>query len=265
MLNERENEYKRREEKNMSAKKIDYASFIDKFKEKKTTDDCYTPIPIYEIVLNWVRERYGINAKDVIRPFYPGGDYKKCSYDKKIVVDNPPFSIISEIVNYYLDHDIPFFLFAPALTLFSPASDRFEQFCHIGTNVTITYENGAKISTSFLTNLDENVILTAPDLYKLIIKANAGEIKRTLPKYQYPTNLIRSSDLGKLSKNGVDYRLTRNQVKFIRQLDSQRPKKKTIFGGGVLTSKPLVHVDEKVITWKLSEKEKQIIERMSKS
>ena len=249
----------------MSAKKIDYASFIDKFKEKKTTDDCYTPIPIYETVLNWVRERYGINAKDVIRPFYPGGDYKKCSYDKKIVVDNPPFSILSEIVNYYLDHDIPFFLFAPALTLFNPASDRFEQFCHIGTKATITYENGAKIATSFLTNLDENVILTAPDLYKLIIKANAGEIKRTLPKYQYPTNLIRASDLGKLSKNGVDYRLTRNQVKFIRQLDSQRPKKKAIFGGGVLTSKPLVHVDEKVITWKLSEKEKQIIERMSKS
>lgn len=219
-------------------------------------------------MLNWVRERYGINAKDVIRPFYPGGDYKKCSYDKKIVVDNPPFSILSEIVNYYLDHDIPFFLFAPALTLLSSASDRFEQFCHIGTNATITYENGAKVSTSFLTNLDENVILTAPDLYKLIIKANAGETKKTCPKYQYPTNLIRSSDLGKLSKNGVDYRLTRNQVKFIRQLDSQRPKKKEIFGGGALTSKPLphiAHVDKKVITWKLSEKEKQIIERMSKS
>lgn len=253
----------------MSAKKkIDYASFIDKFKEKKTTDDCYTPIPIYETVLNWVRERYGINAKDVIRPFYPGGDYKKCSYDKKIVVDNPPFSILSEIVNYYLDHDIPFFLFAPALTLFGTASGRFEQFCHIGTNVTITYENGAKVSTSFLTNLDENVILTAPDLYKLIIKADTGEIKRKLPKYQYPTNLIRASDLGKLSKNGVDYRLTRNQVKFIRQLDSQRPKKKAVFGGGVLTSKPLpplARVDKNVITWKLSEKEKQIIERMSKS
>lgn len=259
---------KEEKEKNMSAKKIDYASFIDKFKEKKTTDDCYTPIPIYETVLNWVRERYGINAKDVIRPFYPGGDYNKCSYDKKIVVDNPPFSILSEIVNYYLDHDIPFFLFAPALTLLNTASNRFEQFCHIGTNVTITYENGAKVSTSFLTNLDENVILTAPDLYKLIIKADTGEIKRKLPKYQYPTNLIRASDLGKLSKNGVDYRLTRNQVKFIRQLDSQRPKKKTIFGGGVLTSKPLpplARVDKKVITWKLSEKEKQIIERMSKS
>lgn len=30
-----------------------YEEFVDKFKPKKTTDDCYTPGTIYEIVKGW--------------------------------------------------------------------------------------------------------------------------------------------------------------------------------------------------------------------
>lgn len=30
---------------------LDYDSFLEKFKPKKTTDDCYTPANIYEAVL----------------------------------------------------------------------------------------------------------------------------------------------------------------------------------------------------------------------
>lgn len=30
-----------------------YEEFIDKFKPKKTTDDCYTPGAIYEVVKDW--------------------------------------------------------------------------------------------------------------------------------------------------------------------------------------------------------------------
>ena len=36
----------------------DYEGFVEKFKPKKTTDDCYTPPHIYEAVLQWVREQY---------------------------------------------------------------------------------------------------------------------------------------------------------------------------------------------------------------
>jgi hypothetical protein len=244
--------------------KSNYSDFVDKFKNKKTTDDCYTPKLVYKEILGWVKEEYNIDTTKVVRPFYPGGDYRHYSYgNNAIVVDNPPFSILSEIVNFYLDRKIPFFLFAPALTLFSPASNQFEQFCHIGTNVAITYENGAKIATSFLTNLDESVVRTAPTLRKLIAKANVEKAKRKLPRYKYPVNVVRASDLGKLSEHGVDYKLIGNQVKFIRQLDSQKSVKKTIFGGGILTSKPPVIPAKEVITWKLSEQEHKIVSELN--
>ena len=38
----------------------DYAGFVEKFKPKKTTDDCYTPPMVYEAVKDWACRRYGI-------------------------------------------------------------------------------------------------------------------------------------------------------------------------------------------------------------
>lgn len=38
----------------------EYKQFVEKFKPKKTTDDCYTPPEVYEAVKQWVlseRER----------------------------------------------------------------------------------------------------------------------------------------------------------------------------------------------------------------
>jgi hypothetical protein len=37
---------------------FDYDGFLEKFKPKKTTDDCYTPANIYEAVLAWVARKY---------------------------------------------------------------------------------------------------------------------------------------------------------------------------------------------------------------
>ena len=75
----------------------DYDGFVEKFKPKKTTDDCYTPPEVYDIVLKHVREKYNI-ADDVpiVRPFYPGGDYENYDYPEGCVVDNPPFSIFAK-------------------------------------------------------------------------------------------------------------------------------------------------------------------------
>ena len=39
----------------------DYEGFVEKFKPKKTTDDCYTPQPIYDVILDYVVDRYGID------------------------------------------------------------------------------------------------------------------------------------------------------------------------------------------------------------
>ena len=55
----------------------DYESYVAKFKdEPKTTDDTYTPKDVYEAVLQYVGEVYDMTGKQVLRPFYPGGDYE---------------------------------------------------------------------------------------------------------------------------------------------------------------------------------------------
>lgn len=41
-----------------------YEEFVDKFKPKLTTDDCYTPPAVYEAVADWAASEYGA---DIIR------------------------------------------------------------------------------------------------------------------------------------------------------------------------------------------------------
>lgn len=66
--------------------------------KKKTTDDCYTPPAIYEAVKNWAlsHSEVDINGLEIVRPFYPGGDYEHEDYSGKVVIDNPPFSILTQ-------------------------------------------------------------------------------------------------------------------------------------------------------------------------
>ena len=91
----------------------------------KTTDDCYTPPNIYEAVVDWCEKEYSIDRTKIVRPFYPGGDYEHYPYkEDSVVIDNPPFSILSKIVRFYNENNIKYFLFAPTLTLFSSNSIR---------------------------------------------------------------------------------------------------------------------------------------------
>ena len=97
-----------------------YDEFVEKFKPKKTTDDCYTPPEVYEAVKNWAVKEYSLKSKEIVRPFYLGGDFENYDYPADcVVIDNPPFSILSKIVKWYIEKDVKFFLFAPQLTLFS--------------------------------------------------------------------------------------------------------------------------------------------------
>ena len=74
----------------------EYQEFLEKFKLKKTTDDCYTPAPVYDAVARYVEETYGVSRDRFVRPFYPGGDYVNEKYpDGCVVVDNPPHIITS--------------------------------------------------------------------------------------------------------------------------------------------------------------------------
>ena len=96
-------------EKTKSRKSLfdDYDGFTDKFKAKLTTDDCYTPPEVYAVVLEWVRSRTDLTGKNIVRPFYPGGDYENEEYlPEDVVIDNPPFSILARILRFYKSRDI---------------------------------------------------------------------------------------------------------------------------------------------------------------
>ena len=209
----------------------EYKAFVDKFKSKKTTDDCYTPPEIYEAILGWVVKEYGIDREKVVRPFWPGGDYKRFDYPEGCtVVDNPPFSIISQICKTYIASGIRFFLFSPYLTCVGGGTEA----CHIITGGAITYENGAVIGTAFITNLEDGIARACPELGKIIKETDERlrkEKTRELPKYSYPDNVLTAAMLGYIAKHGVELKIWNGT--FLRALDDQRAKGKTIFGGGV--------------------------------
>lgn len=107
-------------------------------------------------MLDYCVQRYGIDPEKVVRPFWPGGDYERMAYPEGcVVVDNPPFSIISKICKWYQVHGVRFFLFAPYLTNFST---HFDGLTHVVCDADVVYENGAKVNTAFLTNMEPGVI-----------------------------------------------------------------------------------------------------------
>ena len=211
-----------------------YDEFVKKFEAKKTTDDCYTPPAVYEAVKDWAVKEYGINEAKIVRPFYPGGDYENYDYsDGAVVVDNPPFSLVSKIIDFYQERGVPFFLFCPGLTFFSTMVKR-PDVTVVVIDVGIIYENGANVPTCFLTDLDDaNMVRTAPDLDRKIKEIQESE-KASLPKYTYPNEVVTASRLKKLTKAGTTITIPKNGGHMIRRLDVQKPIKKGIYGAGML-------------------------------
>jgi len=258
----------------------EYQQFVEKFETKKTTDDCYTPDLVYAAVVEWVEQEYGVKRENFVRPFYPGGDFEKYEYKpESVVVDNPPFSIITKITEYYCDKGIRFFLFCSGLTGISGAVSR--KICTlIGAHASVTYANGAKVCTSFLTNMEPEDILmrTAPDLTKKVEKASDDSLPdKSMPKYTYPQEVITSAMLGYMSKHDTEFRVRKSDAHFIRELDSQKEEGQTIFGGGFLLSEKAAaekaaaekEAAEKAAAekaaarvWQLSDRERKIIEEL---
>ena len=269
-----------------------YEEFVEKFKPKKTTDDCMTPPEIYEVVKDWACGRYQIDPAVIVRPFWPGGDYENYDYPVGcVVIDNPPFSILAKICEFYLSNDIKFFLFAPSLTCLSGKTSM--RINHIICDAQIEYENGAKVGTSFVTNLGdgETVMESAPDL-SLWINEAVDELharKTTkLPQYVYPDYVITSARMQYYARHGVALKIKHRDCTFIRSLDAQRKDGKAIFGGGLLlneraaaeraaaeraaaeraaaeraAAERAAAERAHTIVWELSEREKEIIKGMS--
>lgn len=265
---------------------VEYAAFVDKFKPKKTTDDCYTPENIYNAVADWAAKKYGFDRAQIVRPFWPGGDYQRFEYpDGCVVLDNPPFSILVKICRFYHANGIRFFLFAPALTPFSSTKNNT-----ICAGASITYANGAVVSTSFVTNMGEYIVESAPELRDIIKGENDKNLKETkkeLPKYKYPDCVITATAVNRLSAHHTHFKVRREDVVFVRALDAQRGTS-GIFGGGFILSERAAEeraaaeqtaaenaAKERAaafelerrgaICWELSEREKQLQQLMEKN
>ena len=252
----------------------EYDSFVQKFEPRKTTDDCYTPQNVYDAVSAFVSSEYGRNPTDFVRPFWPDGDYEAESYPEDcVVVDNPPFSIMKAVCTFYNSRGIAFFLFCPALT-----PPNLDNVTIVATGCDIVYENGATVSTSFVTNLQPGIVLrTAPALYKAVDvenRKNLALIRRQVPKYEYPDYVITPALAQRYCQYGVDYAVKRSDALKIRSLDAQRAAGKSIFGYGWLLSeraaaeraaaeRAAAERANKTV-WQLSEREKEIVRRIGK-
>ncbi|MDD6041920.1 MAG: hypothetical protein PUD63_12125 [Clostridia bacterium] len=246
---------------------------MDKFKPKLTTDDCYTPESVYEAVRAFVFEHYDL-AEDtqVVRPFWPGADYKSVIYPENcVVIDNPPFSLISQIEKFYLKNGIRFFMFAPALTIFKP----YKGMHYVLTDSTITYENGAKVNTAFVTDLGENLVEVSAELHKSVEAAdrkNKDAKCKKIPKYEFPSEIVTSAKLGLLASKGVSFAIKENEAVFIENIDSMKAFGKKLFGQAFLISEKAAAekaaaekaAAEKAIVWELSEREKSIVHSLGK-
>ena len=290
-------ERKRREfEEKMKNGELDeddpeYQEFVKKFEAKRTTDDCYTPDVVYDAVAEWVASEYNVSRANFVRPFYPGGDYQREKYKPTdIVVDNPPFSILASIIDWYNERGIRYFLFGPQLTLLGTTAKRCA--C-LPVGVGITYANGACVNTSFATNLEPDDIAFRADarLWKMVNDANREyekTVRKQLPRFIYPREVIMSPTLSAFSRLGIDFVVKKSECCPIEELDQQREAGKAIYGKGFLLSTRLTEererceelrierevqykeerergIRESSQVWELSERERNIIAQLDQN
>lgn len=159
-----------------------YEEFVEKFKNKHTltTDDCYTPQQLMEDITAVVCKEFNIDPATVIRPFYPGGDYESEDYTGKVVIDNPPFSIMTKILKFYREHNVKAFLFCPGLT---SSKEQLEHWTTVFVNRSIIYENGANVATNFVHNFTPDVVATTcKELNDIVCKANPRRVLKAIPR-----------------------------------------------------------------------------------
>lgn len=214
---------RRRQASGRSANPIifnDYESYIKKFEVKKTTDDTYTPRDVFEAVLQYVGEIYDLEGKQILRPFYPGGDYERAEYPADgVVIDNPPFSIFKKVVTFFVEKKIPFFLFGPGITILNV----FKYCSIVVISPDIRFENGAKIRCNFATNLfTEKRATTACRLSYLINSCKSQQNANSVKKYDYPAEVLSISDLQTIAGGDVDFKVTEKETVIIEHLAGRK-------------------------------------------
>ena len=178
---------------------------------------------------------------------------------------------MTKVVKLYEDRGIDYFLFAPHLTCIGirPAHSR------ICVGVSVTYENGAIVNTSFVSSQGP-LIRSAPDLYRILDEANAANIKAKKappkPVYTYPDNVMTSSAVALFSKYGIKY--SEDIGVFVRAMDAQREVGKAIFGAGYIVPEEAARKaqeaarkaqKEKARRWELSTRELAALKAVEKA
>ena len=228
-------------------KLTDYEGFEDKFKPKKTTDDCYTPQAYYDAVVAYVDKHVTpLQGREIVRPFWPGADYTMTDYPAGcIVIDNPPFSIEAEIIRFYIANKIDFFLFCNGLT----ATNYKDNVAFHIIKEAIIYENGANVSTGFVTNVRprlERIILAGS------LEAQFRQIREAQPSkkpkvVEYPRQVVSAALIRKYIVAGQQYEIPEDYAVRMAAADK-------VFGGGWLI--PSGIVDEMEREWELERQRK---------
>ena len=253
--------------------KSDYDAFVEKFKPKKTTDDCYTPPPVYEAVRAWALRHFpDWEGRPVVRPFFPGGDFEHYPYPEGcVVIDNPPFSCYSRIVRWYTARGIEFLLFAPGLTALVPGAD----VTYLLAGADITYANGAVVHTNFVTNHASDLRLdTVPDLRRAIDRAvkEAAREKKKPPvrRLRFSPHVLTAALCGSISDRKIELQVRKDQCRYIRHTGPDRTQ---LFGTGLLLSDGARRAadearraaDEGVIHIPLSRQEQDIVDELNRT
>lgn len=217
----------------------EYEEFVLKFKPKKTTDDCHTPPDVYEAVRGWAVAEFGLQGREVVRPFWPGADYTRAEYPEGcVVIDNPPFSCLTDICRWYMAHAVDFVLFAPSLTCFNLLAVPGVHI--VPSDATTRYENGAEVNTSLATNLGEHMVMVRQSLTRTLKSVKKQRPRAALKRrLEYDPHIVRYASVARLHGDvDIDGTFIGNRL-----ANGHHP-----FGGGMLVSDGSVEAIERART-----------------
>ncbi len=161
-----------------------------------------------------------------------------------MVIDNPPFSICNEIVEFYIKNNIKFFIFTNGLTVFSYLDKDVHLLCPY---LAIEYDNGVKVNTCFIHNLMPKGVTISGELrerFKKLEKKDKKERKRN--KCSYPEEVLSvSQSLELVAKIKGEHTIT--NYGGVRGLN-YNGKKKKVFCKAMLLSKSEQEKLNKIMT-----------------
>ena len=138
-------------------------------------------------------------------------------------------------------------------------SHKVEEATIIVVGATIIYENGAKVPTSFVSNLFGDIrVFSDFKLYQELKALNKSSV--SLPKYEYPSEVLTVSDLTYMLQKGIEFEVGKKESVYVSKIDDQKKYGKTIFGGGLLITK--AKAKENRIVFRLSKREDELLDKI---